>query len=119
MTTHYPAPAQPLSAGHPLLDGGAAAIWHRSAPSRVRKAFGKGERSRGWQVWANYLGKRPEPVHPNDLLPAGADVLHWGLPTDFHSAATGPVKPIVHIEKTSNNTTADVRVDELRVRTSD
>lgn len=35
------------------------------------------------------------------------------------SAATGPLLPIVHIEKTSNDTTADVRVDWMGVRTTD
>jgi predicted RecA/RadA family phage recombinase len=34
-------------------------------------------------------------------------------------AATGPMLPIVHIEKTSNDTTADVRVDFLRLRSTD
>jgi len=34
-------------------------------------------------------------------------------------AATGPLKPIVHLEKTSNDTTADVRVEFLRVRSTD
>jgi len=33
--------------------------------------------------------------------------------------ATGPMFPIVHLEKTSNDTTADVRVDFLRARSSD
>lgn len=35
------------------------------------------------------------------------------------SAATGPLLPIVHIEKTSNDTTADVRVSHLAVRSTD
>jgi len=30
--------------------------------------------------------------------------------------ATGPLTPIVHVEKTSNDTTADVRVDRIRVQ---
>ena len=34
-------------------------------------------------------------------------------------AATGPLLPIVHIEKTSNDTTADVRVDWIGVRSTD
>lgn len=33
--------------------------------------------------------------------------------------ATGPLKPIIHLEKTSNNTTADVRVEWMRVRSTD
>lgn len=32
------------------------------------------------------------------------------------SQAAGPLTPIVHVEKTSNDTTADVRVDRIRVR---
>lgn len=32
-------------------------------------------------------------------------------------AATGPIKPIVHLEKTSDNTLADVRVREMNIRT--
>lgn len=40
--------------------------------------------------------------------------------TDFVlSAATGPLVPIVHVEKTSNDTTADVRVEWLGVRSTD
>ena len=35
------------------------------------------------------------------------------------SAATGPVFPIVHLEKTSDDTTADVRVEFMRVRSTD
>lgn len=34
-------------------------------------------------------------------------------------AATGPVFPIVHVEKTSNDTTADVRVEWIGVRSTD
>jgi predicted RecA/RadA family phage recombinase len=34
-------------------------------------------------------------------------------------AATGPLKPIAHIEKTSDDTTADVRVEYMRVRSTD
>jgi len=30
--------------------------------------------------------------------------------------ATGPLTPVVHVEKTSNDTTADVRVDRIRVQ---
>ena len=33
--------------------------------------------------------------------------------------ATGPVFPIVHLEKTSNDTPADVRVKSIRLRTGD
>lgn len=46
-----------------------------------------------------------------DAVPAGT--------TLALTAATGPLKPIVHIEKTSNDTTADVRVHSLGVRTSE
>lgn len=35
------------------------------------------------------------------------------------SAATGPLLPIAHIEKTNNDTTADVRVEFMRVRSTD
>lgn len=35
------------------------------------------------------------------------------------SDATGPVVPIVHVEKTSNDTTADVRVKAIEVRSTD
>ena len=35
------------------------------------------------------------------------------------SAASGPLYPIVHLEKTNNDTTADVRVSVLEVRTAD
>lgn len=35
------------------------------------------------------------------------------------AAASGPLVPIVHIEKTSDDTTADVRVSVLEVRTAD
>ena len=35
------------------------------------------------------------------------------------SAATGPLLPIVHIEKTSDDTAADVRVESLTVRSTD
>lgn len=34
-------------------------------------------------------------------------------------AGTGPMKALVHIEKTSDDTTADVRVDFLRIRSTD
>jgi len=35
------------------------------------------------------------------------------------NAATGPLFPIIHVEKTSNDTTADVRVEFMRVRSTD
>lgn len=35
------------------------------------------------------------------------------------SAATGPLFPLIHVEKTSNDTTADVRVRAIRLRTTD
>ena len=34
-------------------------------------------------------------------------------------AATGPMLPICHVEKTSNDTTADVRVEFMRMRSAD
>ena len=34
-------------------------------------------------------------------------------------AATGPIKALAHLEKTSNDTTADVRVGHMAIRTMD
>ena len=50
-------------------------------------------------------------VNGVDAVPAGTTLVL--------SAATGPLKPIAHIEKTANDTLADVRVHMLGVRTAE
>lgn len=56
---------------------------------------------------------------PTDVQIYINGVLVLGGTTFTLSAATGPLKAIVEIEKTSDDTVADVRVDYLRVRTAE
>lgn len=59
-------------------------------------------------------GRNPSDVqiYVNGVLVLGSTVFTLG-------AATGPLKLIAHMEKTSDDTTADFRVDFLRVRTAE
>ncbi len=50
-------------------------------------------------------------VYINGVVDAGATA-------KVLSAAAGPLKVIAHMEKTSDDTSADVRVDFLRLRTA-
>ena len=57
-----------------------AAIWHRSAPGAVRKAYASGDESAGWTVWQRHLGRRKRPAAPAQAV-GEKRMLTWGLPT--------------------------------------
>lgn len=57
--------------------------------------------------------------NPNDVQMYADGVLVNAATVHTLAAAVGPLKPIVHMEKTSDDTPAEVRVDFLRVRTAE
>ncbi len=79
--TRQPSPeTQPTLAGTPWLDGGAASIWHKSAPPAVRKALACGDHARGWHAWAKHLSERTRPAARDGAFAAGEESLCWGMP---------------------------------------
>jgi len=62
------------------LDCCEAALWHKSAPRGVRRAFRRGEFSPRWDAWKKHLAKRSKPADPLRLLPGGRGAMCWGLP---------------------------------------
>lgn len=77
-----------LSAKAGLVGGSARAIWHRSAPGAVRKAYGAGNAAAGWAAWKKHLATRKRPADPEQLLPSTAGSLSWALPENLHAPAT-------------------------------
>ncbi len=80
--TRSPSPTQPWLEAHPRLAAGDR-LWHKSAPSGLRKAIGGGDFARGWRAWSRHLSERSGPAYPDDLLAGGETSLHWGLPPQW------------------------------------
>lgn len=64
------------------------------------------------EVWIDCRNPADVQIYVDGALVLGSTVFDL-------SAATGPIFPIVHMEKTSDDTPADFRVDFLRVRTAE
>jgi len=62
------------------LNGSAEALWHKSAPAAVRRAFSRGETAEGWAAWNGHLDGRKRPVAVSRLLPGKAGGLDWAVP---------------------------------------
>jgi hypothetical protein len=58
-----------------------AAIWHRTAPRAVQKAYLSGDDSAGWTAWQRRLRTRNRPIAPSQLFGGGDRVVTWGLAT--------------------------------------
>lgn len=58
----------------------ARAIWHKSAPSAVRRAFCRGDFDAGWVAWTRHLSVRKIPADRIEHLPGKMDPLSWALP---------------------------------------
>jgi len=71
------------------FNGSARAIWHKTAPRAVRRAFAKGRLAEGFEQWRRHLGARKEPQPLGDLFPAKVSPLAWALP----EAAQRPPAP--------------------------
>jgi len=63
-----------------FLTGPVRAVWHKSAPRDVRRAFAASNDSDGWIAWKRHLATRQRPVALAKLLPGGSDPLGWALP---------------------------------------
>jgi len=70
----------PFPADARVLNGSARALWHKSAPKAVRRAFSSGDPLAGWIAWKGHLAGRRRPVDPDRLLPAERGALTWALP---------------------------------------
>jgi hypothetical protein len=58
------------------------ANWHRTAPRRVVKPYGRGELSNGWTAWLEYLVRRKQPGEP-PFLAGREPPLLWSLPPEW------------------------------------
>lgn len=65
-----------------------------------------------FEVWIDCRNPADVQIYVDGALVLGSTVFDL-------SAATGPIFPIVHMEKTADDTSADFRVDFLRVRTAE
>ncbi len=52
-----------------------AAVWHKSAPEKIRRACREDDPAIGWTRWRDHLAKRKSPVPPSELWPGKADLL--------------------------------------------
>jgi hypothetical protein len=71
--TSFPADAR-------VINGSIRAIWHKSAPKAVRRAFSLGDHPAGWIAWRRHLAGRKRPVDPDRLLLAERGALSWAPP---------------------------------------
>lgn len=83
MTTQPMPEGQPDFEGHLPQSGMTDQIWHKSAPSAVRKALAQGNASLAWEAWCKHLADRSRLLAPESLLPNGATSLNWGLPAEW------------------------------------
>ncbi|OHB68083.1 MAG: hypothetical protein A2V70_18605 [Planctomycetes bacterium RBG_13_63_9] len=60
--------------------GSEGAIWHKSAPSVVRRASSSGDHAGAWEAWKRHLKRRQVPIELARLLPAKSDPMSWALP---------------------------------------
>jgi hypothetical protein len=80
MSPPSPAKNHSSTADARVLNGSARALWHKSAPKAVRRAFSSGDPLAGWIAWKGHLADRKRPVDPDRLLPAETGALSWALP---------------------------------------
>ena len=71
-----------------LSDEQGSAIWHKSAPEPVRRAYSAGKVSKGWAAWSKYLAKRTRPLALKKLTPGKNSPLGWALPEDTQDRNT-------------------------------
>jgi len=64
------------------INGAGGDVWHKSAPSAVRRAFASGNDTDGWTAWKRHLARRKKPADPVRLTPGAKDALRWGLPVE-------------------------------------
>jgi len=67
------------------FNGSVVAIWHKTAPREVRRAFAEGRLSEGFRQWRRHLAGRKEPLPLRDLLPGKPSPLAWALPEGLES----------------------------------
>jgi len=77
-TSTLASPDIPRGLGQHFLGGAQAAIWHKSAPAKLRRrsAVDPGE---AWTVVQEHLAARRRPRPVEKILPAGVESLRWGL----------------------------------------
>jgi len=63
-----------------VLNGSVRAIWHKSCPATVRRAFLADRTADGWSAWRKHLARRKPPLAIPGLLPGDSDALDWALP---------------------------------------
>jgi len=63
-----------------VINGSVRALWHKSAPAAVRRAFSSGNHADGWNAWKRHLASRHVPPEPATLLPGSTPALGWALP---------------------------------------
>jgi len=62
------------------FNGSTGAIWDKTAPCAVRRAFAKRRLAEGFEQWRRHLAARKEPQPLGDLLPGRGSPLAWALP---------------------------------------
>ncbi len=67
------------------INGSTEAVWHKSAPEAVRRAFSSGDPSTGWAAWQRHLVQRRRPADPARLLPSKEGALSWALPVGLNT----------------------------------
>ena len=76
------------SANTRIVDGSARAVWHKSAPASVRRAFRSGNAEAGWAAWQRHLAGRKRRVAGAKRSDAPVSLV-WGFADQ--SCASVPV----------------------------
>ncbi len=87
-TSHTPEERSDLQ-GRTLLGSSMDQIWHKSAPSAIRKALARGDFAAVWDAWRKHLSARRQASDPNKVLPTGTASLVWGLPEHLQLPSPG------------------------------
>ncbi len=83
---------EPFFSNSRLLGGTGRSVWHKSAPTAVRKAFAADECDpdafdAGWDAWKAHLAERPAPRDPADVLPSKRGAIYWATSDSLRSRA--------------------------------
>ncbi|HUT10203.1 MAG TPA: hypothetical protein VMY42_06880 [Thermoguttaceae bacterium] len=101
------------SAPNPSLtvNGTGRAVWHKSAPPAVRRAFSSENYTDGWIAWKKHLARRKTPLDPARLIPGAKDALRWGLSGEV--GASGYPQWLIQADRSLQaNRTADPALEK-------
>lgn len=80
MATSSSAKSEGVALKPRILNSPVEAIWHKTAPKAVRRAFAEGDQQAGWAAWRDYLAGRDGPAALEAVFSGPCSPLAWALP---------------------------------------